>query len=109
MGADITFDDGKREFYFRDSYNLSNLAWILGLSYWEDGGDTVKEHIAFFEKLSLIKDKQIKDYVHMLFTTKKDEIGGTEKGWIKIFQEKRNDIQAHMSIIHKAVHVEWSV
>jgi len=106
MGADITFYKGKKKFYFRDSYNPLNLAWVIGLSYWQ-----VKRrknnYIDFFKQLSEITDSQIEARVDFLFNPKKVE--GSKKGWVKMFKEARQEIRDNLKIIIYADKVEWSV
>jgi len=111
MGADIYVEDKKGEelFYFRDAYNLTNLAWVVGMSYWKDGK---KNHKTFMKKLSEITDEQIKSRVNFLFTKKKDEIakGETKRGWIGMFKKKRNNIKKNLAIIQdKRNKIIWSV
>ena len=112
MGADITFRNEKEEFYFRDSYNLAELAPIAKLSYWLYGkGGNLTRYKEFFKKMSLIEDKEIEAYVHKLFKKDRKMIASddTEEYWIKAFKKKRNDIRNHIEIIMSATSCEWSV
>lgn len=110
MGADLSFYKDDIEFYFRDSYNETNLAWIADLSYWS-GPQKKKGQIKFMKKLADITDEKIKDHVHKLFAGKKNNIakGETEEDWIKMFKEKRDDVKKNLSIIETADKIVWSI
>ena len=112
MGADITFYKGQDEsYYFRDAYNLTNLAQVIGKSYWKISKKGKNDYIKFFNELAKISDKQIKTKVKFYFTKKRKEIAkdGGEEEWIKMFKEKRDDIKAHLDLINNADRVSWSV
>jgi len=112
MGADITFYKGQDDnFYFRDSYNHTNLAWVIGLSYWQVHKRGKKKYIDFFNKLAKITDEQIRDRVKCLFTEKRNEIanGEKEKDWIRMFKKKRDMIRKHLNLINKCDRVSWFV
>jgi len=100
MGADITFEDGTE---FRDSYNLTNLAWIVGESYWECPG-TKSARERFMQKLSKITDAQIRIYVKR----KLKDMDGTEEKWGALFKEKRDVLKRLRG--EGRLHIkEWSV
>jgi len=68
MGANIyIYVSGAGEpFFFRDSYNPCNLAWVIGKSYWSDFPDDpsdLKGRIGFLEALAEITDEQIENYL----------------------------------------------
>ena len=96
MGADITFyeKDGKAIFYFRDAYNDANLAWKAGLSYWQTKG-TLKNAIAFFEKLGNIDDAPLEQ----------EETSSIRK----VLFKKRDEIKQALPAIRKASRVVWAV
>ena len=109
MGADITFSRGKESFYFRDAYNSTNLAWIVGLSYWQDG-KTKKQRIEFFEKLAELSDEQLKAKVDEFHRDPKAcNIEPDRERWLKMFKEKRNDVRKHLPFIRRATRIVWSV
>ena len=109
MGANIKFIKGKKEFYFRDSYNLTNLAWVIGLSYWETKKPK-ENYKLFFNKLAKITDSQITNRVKLIFETEKGiQKNETQEGWIAVLKEKRDLIKANLEIINKATKIEWSV
>lgn len=115
MGADVTFYKGDESFYFRDSYNSTNLAWVIGLSYWKDGGKESSKSLIrrkeFFRRLGRITDEQIKIRVNNLYSDLSCNINRKEnpKEWIKMFKDKRADIRKHIKLINNAERVEWSV
>ena len=89
-GADIYFKNGD---YYRDSYNNTNLAWIIGEHYWN-----CKNRARLMKKLANITDKQIRDYIatkirkafileDVKFTPKK------RKEWEAMFMGKRNQLR----------------
>lgn len=112
MGADITFRSDGESFYFRDAYNPTNLAWVIGLSYWQTDG-SIEEQKRFFVKLSKISDAQIKKYVDKLYSDPKykDQINRTQpkSEWVTSFKSSRDDIKRNLEIIRNATDVEWSV
>jgi hypothetical protein len=59
MGADIEFNCGE---CFRDSYNDTNLAWVIGESYWGCSRKSADQN-KMMAKLANITDEQIKKYV----------------------------------------------
>jgi hypothetical protein len=96
MGADIYFKNGD---YYRDSYNLSNLAWVIDFSYFDHGG-TKKAQNAMMKKLALITDDQIKEHIKTRLRTEyakprsKDAEPFNEKEWFMMFVQKRNQLKA---------------
>jgi hypothetical protein len=106
MGADITLHTKDEKIYFRDAYNLTNLAWVINESYW---ANDEKNKIAFMEKLSKITDEQIEERCSFLFTQKRNEISSEEnlEDWIKMFKDKRSILQKAFST--KVIKVTWSV
>lgn len=108
MGADITFYCGNREFYFRDSYNPTNLAWVINMSYWKCP-NSLKAHKRFFEKLATITDYEIAKYVRKLHEDKESNIVPNVAGWTKGFTLKREKIRENLRFIKEADRVEWSV
>lgn len=90
MGADITFSDGS---YFRDSYNDSNLAWVVGLSYWQG-----KQKNLFIKKLAAITDMQIISWV---------DKKGIDRSMIPFLKEKRDNLKE--KVTKKLKVVSWSV
>lgn len=113
MGADITFYDKKgKSYYFRDSYNMSNLAWVVDLSYWGIGDIITHDDIEMdgkkkemFVEISKITDKQIENHVKNLKECPdKDKVA-----LIKLLKDKRDDLIAHIDIIKNAVSIGWSV
>lgn len=107
MGADIYFRNGE---YFRDSYNLSNLAWVIGESYWNNARKTKADQNKFMEKLANITDEQIEKYVK---TKVRKEIKSgiadeSESDWEKMFKEKRNQLKKLLNKKQLKVK-EWSV
>lgn len=107
MGADITIYKGGEEFYFRDSYNSTNLAWIIGLSYWQTKGNRKQECREFFRQLMNISDGEIVKHVKKLM--KKESVEGTPNEWVEMFKEKREDIRKHWALIETCDRVSWSV
>jgi mRNA-degrading endonuclease RelE of RelBE toxin-antitoxin system len=110
MGADITWKgkDGK-EFYFRDSYNASNLAWIIGLSYWKSPA-TLRGRKDFFKQMARITDKQIVEYVKKLHENpEQSHIKPDVAGWKRMFKGKRDEIVVNLKLIVGAKSVVWSV
>ena len=117
MGADVTWIDTERNntYYFRDSYNDSNLAHVIGLSYWTNGDvyelnivpvdDTVELEIRkdMFRKMAKITDSQIRQFARNKCT------GERLKELIAFFKSKRDDIKKHMKMIEAADDVLWSV
>jgi len=97
MGADIYIKTKRKlppkydkylcgeEYYFRDSYNLTNLAWVIKLSYWND---FVKNPVEFLKRLANISDEQIEKYVESknLSNDEKNEL-------IEILKSKRDYIK----------------
>ena len=84
MGADITFENGE---YFRDSYNDSNLAWVIGLSYWQDDG-----HNDFMKQMANITDNQIIERVRKLYEKRIDNDSGE---WlVQMLKQKRDFLKA---------------
>jgi len=72
-------------YYWRDSYNRTNLAWVINLSYWKQFESDPKE---FLKKLSKITDKEIETYVKSLNLDFKD------REWlIKLLKKKRDYIK----------------
>jgi hypothetical protein len=117
MGADITWIGAEQagddeEFYFRDSYNGSNLAWVRGLSYW-NAPETLEGRKALFESMALTTDEDID--AHIEKQMKKDEGNGQKHdkeslaAWKKLLREKRDHLVANMPFIRKAIDVQWSV
>ena len=84
MGADITFENGE---YFRDSYNDSSLAWVIGLSYWQDDG-----HNDFMKQMANITDNQIIERVRKLYEKRIDNDSGE---WlVQMLKQKRDFLKA---------------
>ena len=110
MGADITFYKGKKSFYFRDTYNNTNLAWVIGLSYWCCKNNK-KFKIEFFEQLAKITDEQIKERVDDLHgnKTKEYHIVPDKKSWTKMFSNKRAEIHKNLKLIRSADRISWNV
>jgi hypothetical protein len=110
MGADITFYKGEKDFYFRDSYNSGNLAWKVGLSYWNYYKKSKKAKIEFFIKLSKITDEQIKKFVEEMHRNPEEKnIVPDVKGWTKEFKKARDEIKKNLNIIKNADRITWSV
>lgn len=111
MGADVSFSDGKRTFSFRDSYNNTNLACSICLSYWRYHKKPNAEKIKFFERMAEITNDQLETWVNRIFEEKRDEIreGETEKQWLKMFIGKRNSIRENLDIIRNAKRIVWCV
>jgi hypothetical protein len=108
MGADITFYKGEEKYYFRDSYNKTNLAWVIDLSYWKTKGK--KNQIKFFEKLADISDQQIESYVEKLHSDpKKNNIEPDLNGWVRMFKEARDEIKSNLELIRNCDKISWSV
>jgi hypothetical protein len=84
MGASITFENGE---YFRDAYNLCNLAWVVKESYWQ-----CKDNNAMMKRLALITDDEIKIYVETKVSEaiKKGEAQDGEKEWTALYKKKRD-------------------
>jgi len=90
MGADITFENGD---YYRDSYNDSNLAWIVGESYW-----SCRNRNKMMEKLACIPDKLIAMYVgskikQSYLCEGKKFTAKDRAQWMKCFTDKRNQLK----------------
>ena len=111
MGADITWlvvmEQAKLNeyegeemmegtWYFRDSYNDSNLAWIKKLSYWGSDIKTLPEKKEFFEKMANITNMEIRQRTRDLQLR-------------TILMQKRDDIKRHLKFIKSARDVSWSV
>lgn len=93
MGADITFENGD---YYRDSYNDSNLAWIVGESYWACKNKAQRNEM--MKKLAHIPDKLIIKYVDSKiknsFKLSGEKFTAKErKQWLKCFIDKRNQLK----------------
>ncbi len=117
MGADIyifteydpEFPESAKEFvekhenyyYFRDSYNWSNLAWIKDLSYWRD---FVEDPLEFLQELASITDEEIEKYVNKTF---KDESDKEKESWIRYFKGKRDYIKALVDA--EIIDIDYSV
>ena len=91
MGADIEFENGET---YRDSYNNSNLAWVIAESYWNCQKEK-QDRNEFMKKLALITDVQINRYVYDTLSKRAELEMPPNKsfdfdGWIKMFQEKRD-------------------
>jgi hypothetical protein len=127
MGADITFEDEKGEtlYYFRDSYNDTNLAHVIGFSYWSGSpkiilkDNKIARYKEFIIELSKITDKQIEEYYKKNFDDKKVIAWmnikeqaikiKTKRKLIKCLKDKRDDIKKNIDNITKATNVCWSV
>lgn len=111
MGADITFYKGDNNFYFRDSYNETNLGWVIGLSYWSPDKRTKESRKAFFAKLIEITDKQIEERVKKLYADPNSNIDKTEASasWETMFKEARESLRKHKDLIENADRISWSV
>ena len=86
------------EGYFRDSYNLTSLLWVLGLSWWrdikydEDGNLPIEQAEWFLEKLEsnpITLDK-VKEYINS--TEIKNNKDDTPEQWCEYWQEKHNHL-----------------
>ena len=95
MGADIDFcfKDGTSA-QFRDSYNNSNLAWVIGESYWGTAGTGHKSRLVrlsvwkkFFRKLAAITDQQIEDRLDKLVAEGRLE---RPSEWREYFKKQRD-------------------
>ena len=62
-------------YYYRDSYNVTNLAWVIDLSYWES---FEKSPIKFLKKLTKITDEQIEKAVRENIKNELDYMLGRE-------------------------------
>lgn len=107
MGADVKLHTKEKEIYFRDAYNATNLAWVIGESYWAVE-DKANKRLAFMKKLSEITDEQIDVRVKYLHeNTETEHITPGKEGWTKMFKAKRDELKK--SFEKGIIKVTWSV
>lgn len=98
MGADITWKQGDRTWYFRDAYNRpSNLAWVDDLSYWQAAKGGLKGKKEMFKKMANISDEKIKKYAQK---------EGVDDHWL---YEQRDLVRKKLPFIENSSDVNWSV
>jgi len=122
MGADLYINKirDKEGGYFRDSYNVSNILWRLGLSYWEldkeydfkDGNMSVEQAKDFLNRVlngRSVFDRFIKEELTEKWLKDNHATAGV-KGWIDYWRTKYYSL---VQFLNRAIELDspiyWSV
>lgn len=105
MGADLYIrsiadkDKGGDAGYFRDSYNGTNLFWVLGLSWWhdvnlDDEGNMPGEEIKRLRQEVATRAADVSEARLRQLHCKIDDGENSVESWRKFFEEKRGRLLA---------------
>ena len=114
MGADLyikklhkkeTSDLRKSNAYFRDSYNMTNVLWTLGLSWWQDVIPLLNEELELKdENLQRFRDQVVnaKQQLPTAEELRENNVEVSDAGensienWHRHFVEKRQELSAFL-------------